>query len=59
MLETLVAAAMAAALLIFALAGGADFGGGMWTFLARGEKAEDEARLIDRAIGPIWEANEL
>ena len=59
MLETLVAAAMAFALLLFALAGGADFGGGMWTFLARGEKAEDEAHLIDRAIGPIWEANEL
>jgi cytochrome bd ubiquinol oxidase subunit II len=58
-LEVLVAGCMAAALLLFALAGGADFGGGMWTFLARGEKAEDEARLIDRAIGPIWEANEL
>ena len=59
MLEVLVAGAMAFALLLFGLAGGADFGGGIWTFLARGEKAEDEAHLIDRAIGPIWEANEL
>jgi cytochrome bd ubiquinol oxidase subunit II len=58
-LEILVAAAMCAALLLFAVSGGADFGGGMWTFLARGERAADEARLIDRAIGPIWEANEL
>jgi len=50
---------MALALLLFALAGGADFGGGMWTFVARGESAEEEVSLIDRAIGPIWEANEL
>ena len=59
MLEVAVAGAMALALLIFALAGGADFGGGMWTFVARGETAEEEVSLIDRAIGPIWEANEL
>ena len=59
MLEALVAGAMVLSLLLFGLAGGADFGGGMWTFLARGEGAEEEAHLIDRAIGPIWEANEL
>lgn len=59
MLEVLVAAAMAFALLLFAVSGGADFGGGIWTFLARGEKAAEEAQLIDRAIGPVWEANEL
>lgn len=45
--------------MVFALAGGAGFGGGMWTLVARGESAEEEASLIDRAIGPIWEANEL
>ena len=59
MLETLVAGAMVLALLLFALAGGADFGGGMWTAIARGESAREEAELVDRAIGPIWEANEL
>lgn len=58
-LEIFVAGAMVVALLLFALAGGADFGGGVWTFLARGERAEEEAHLVDRAIGPIWEANEL
>lgn len=47
------------ALLLFALAGGADFGGGIWTLLARGERAGDEARLVDKAVGPVWEANEL
>lgn len=58
-LETLVAGAMSLALLLFALAGGADFGGGMWTAIAHGESAQEEAELVDRAIGPIWEANEL
>ncbi|MGB3681277.1 MAG: cytochrome d ubiquinol oxidase subunit II [Rubrobacteraceae bacterium] len=59
MLEVAVAGAMALALLIFALAGGADFGGGMWTFVASRERAGREMQLVDRAIGPIWEANEL
>jgi cytochrome d ubiquinol oxidase subunit II len=54
-----VAGALMTALLLFALAGGADFGGGIWTLLARGENAEEQARLVDRAIGPMWEANEL
>lgn len=59
MLEVAVAGAMALALLVFALAGGADFGGGMWAFIAPKERAAQEAELVDRAIGPIWEANEL
>lgn len=59
MLEILVAGALVAAVLLFALAGGADFGGGIWTLLARGERREDEARLVDEAVGPVWEANEL
>lgn len=58
-LEILVAGALTLALLLFALAGGADFGGGIWTLLARGERGEDQARLVDRAVGPVWEANEL
>lgn len=59
MLEIAVAGAMALALLLFALAGGADFGGGMWAFAAPRHRAEQEAELVDRAIGPVWEANEL
>ena len=34
MLELLVAGAMLVAVLLFALAGGADFGGGIWTLFA-------------------------
>lgn len=58
-LEYWVAGALVGALLLFALAGGADFGGGIWTFLAQGERAREQANLVDQAIGPIWEANEL
>lgn len=55
-----VAAAMVAGLLLFALAGGADFGAGVWVLFARGKEAEERhAALVDQAIGPIWEANEL
>src|SRR3954454_2496751 len=47
-------------ILLFALAGGADFGGGVWTLLARrGERDREQRKLVDRAIGPIWEVNEL
>lgn len=59
MIEVAVAGAMALALLVFALAGGADFGGGMWAFIAPKERAAQEAELVDKAIGPVWEANEL
>lgn len=59
MLEVAVAGTMALALLLFALAGGADFGGGMWAFVAPRRRAEQEAHLVDRAIGSVWEANEL
>lgn len=58
-IEVLVAGALVLALLLFALAGGADFGGGIWTLVARGERGDREALLVDRAIGPVWEANEL
>lgn len=59
MLEILVAGALVVALLLFALAGGADFGGGVWTVFARGENRDAQAHLVDRAIGPLWETNEL
>lgn len=58
-LEVVIAGFLWLSLLLFALAGGADFGGGMWTLLARGERKEEQARLVDRALGPIWEVNEL
>lgn len=58
-LELIVACSMVAALMIYALMGGADFGGGMWDFLAVGPRAKRQKKAISDAIGPIWEANHV
>ena len=48
-----------AGIVLYALLGGADFGGGMWDLLARGPRADRQRLEIARAIGPIWEANHV
>ncbi len=45
--------------ILYALFGGADFGGGIWDLLARGPRAEAQRQVIARAIGPVWEANHV
>jgi cytochrome d ubiquinol oxidase subunit II len=47
-------------LTLYALLGGADFGGGFWDALA-GEtrRAMAQRRLIEQSIGPVWEANHV
>jgi cytochrome d ubiquinol oxidase subunit II len=58
--DLILAGALGASILLFALAGGADFGAGFWSLLARrGERATEQQQLIERSIGPLWEANEL
>jgi cytochrome d ubiquinol oxidase subunit II len=44
---------------LYAVLGGADFGGGVWDMLASGPRAEEQRKEIARAIGPIWEANHV
>jgi len=44
---------------IYAVTGGADFGGGIWDLLASGKRAREQRLEIARAIGPIWEANHV
>lgn len=46
-------------LILYALLGGADFGGGMWDMLAVGPRATRQRELVARAIAPIWEANHV
>ena len=58
-LEHLAAGALLVSLIFYALTGGADFGGGVWDFLARGPRARGHRKLISRAIGPIWETNHV
>jgi cytochrome d ubiquinol oxidase subunit II len=56
---TLSAGCILASLVLYALFGGADFGGGVWDLLARGPRASDRRRLIAGAIGPVWETNHI
>jgi cytochrome bd ubiquinol oxidase subunit II len=45
---------------LYAVFGGADFGGGMWDLLAgQSERGERARRLIDHSIAPVWEANHV
>ena len=57
--EIFIAAVMLVALMIYALTGGADFGGGVWDLLARGPRELQQRKLISQAIAPIWEANHV
>lgn len=55
----MVAALLVVALFFYLLGGGADFGGGVWDLLAMGRNAKRERALIEREIGPVWEANHV
>jgi cytochrome d ubiquinol oxidase subunit II len=45
---------------LYAVLGGADFGGGFWDLVAGGaERGARPRALIDRAITPVWEANHV
>jgi cytochrome d ubiquinol oxidase subunit II len=44
---------------LYALMGGADYGGGVWDLLSVGQRAKEQRELIAGAIGPIWEANHV
>src|SRR2546421_9973852 len=46
-------------LIVYAVLGGADFGGGIWDFFAFGPQAERQRRLIGQALGPGWEPNHV
>jgi cytochrome d ubiquinol oxidase subunit II len=58
-LELAAGLVIVAALNLYALSGGADYGGGFWDLLARGPRAARQRELIAHAIGPIWEANHV
>jgi cytochrome d ubiquinol oxidase subunit II len=58
-LEVIVAIFILGSLIIYALMGGADFGGGIWNLLAFGPRAQRQREAIADAIAPIWEANHV
>lgn len=58
-LEVIIAGVMVAALVLYALLGGADYGGGVWDLFAFGPRARQQRELIAEAISPVWEANHV
>src|SRR5689334_16529185 len=50
---------MIASLVLYALLGGADYGGGVWDLFAFGRRAREQRALIADAISPVWEANHV
>lgn len=55
-----VAAVTFAAVVAYATFGGADFGSGVWDLTAgRAGRGAPLRRLVDHAIGPVWEANHV
>jgi cytochrome d ubiquinol oxidase subunit II len=47
------------ALTAYTVLAGADFGGGVWDFFARGPRANAQRRAISDAMGPVWESNHV
>jgi cytochrome d ubiquinol oxidase subunit II len=49
-----------ASITLYAVLGGADFGGGLWDLLAGGDRrGRAPRRLIEESITPVWEANHV
>jgi cytochrome bd ubiquinol oxidase subunit II len=57
---TAVAVLLLAAVVAYAIFGGADFGAGFWDLVAGGAaRGERPREVIDHSIGPVWEANHV
>jgi cytochrome d ubiquinol oxidase subunit II len=57
--EALVACVAVVAIALYAIFGGADFGGGVWDVLASGPRRSQQQEIIGHAIGPVWETNHV
>ncbi len=57
--QLLLGGVLLAAMVLYALGAGADFGGGVWDLLAAGRSGERQRAAIAHALGPIWEANHV
>jgi cytochrome d ubiquinol oxidase subunit II len=49
---------LGAALVLYTVLGGADFGAGIWE-LVQGRRQGGHEALVSRAMGPVWEANHV
>lgn len=50
---------IAASLLLYVLLGGSDFGAGIIELLPAGHLRKAQREVINRAMGPVWEANHM
>lgn len=48
-----------ASLLLYVVLGGSDFGAGILELLPAGNLRESQKKVINRAMGPVWEANHM
>lgn len=55
----LAAAVAVVGLMAYAVFGGADFGGGVWTLFATGPRRQAQRDAIAHAMGPVWEVNHV
>lgn len=59
-LANIMAAIMWLGVTLYALFGGADFGGGFWDmFAGNAKKGKNQRQLIEHSIGPVWETNHV
>jgi cytochrome d ubiquinol oxidase subunit II len=58
-LENIAAGIILLGLIMYAIFGGADFGGGIWTAFASGPRAREQRESLFKAIGPVWETNHV
>lgn len=58
--DDLVAAVLLLAVAVYSTAGGTDYGAGIWDLLVGGPERRPRVRaLIDHAMAPVWEANNV
>jgi len=58
-LEEIAAIVALSGVMAYAIFGGADFGGGIWSALASGPRAGQQRNALYKAIGPVWETNNV
>ena len=46
-------------IMLYAVLGGADYGGGVWDLFASGKRREEQREAIGLAMGPVWETNHM
>ena len=59
LLVNISAAAALFGMMAYGMFGGADFGGGVWDLFATGPRRKEQRLAIQKAMGPVWEANHV